>query len=244
LLSCLSCGCSKSHPSEASRPFVDDVEASDANATRDLRSALSGESPKPAPSQDECRVSKAYIAKSARRCSGASFGVAHVVCADGRDLPLSTDKRAVEVRIAPDGETIGVLTADEFVDKGVCELDPTTLAVFHGARFVTPIQGAPLLRSWAFAAGGREVVAEAGGLHFAGSYMRFDASNGHVLASASEVELGDRPPPAWAEPLAPKQLSSIKPSAESAGHAKPQVERGPHGARGHADARASRRGKK
>jgi hypothetical protein len=151
------------------------------------------------------KVVQASLEPSKCSCEG-THGTIHLRFADGRGW-VSRGKNAGELKVAPDGRTVGWLQGrdhDRFANSKECFWAADRLVLIRGRRILRVVEMAPVARDWIFWNG--KVAVYDGSLHGPGVYTLIDFESGKRLASIRDTDLFDdgrlvKPPPDWARPL-------------------------------------------
>ena len=118
----------------------------------------------------------------------------HVVTASGKDIVLTTDRRADDVRLAPDGESAAWLVLSYFAaDRRKW---PTELHVYRGGR-TRSIKCAVIIREYWFWKNGTHVATDCGGIHFAGIETLYDLRTLQAVDSFDQAEVPMENRPEW-----------------------------------------------
>ncbi len=118
----------------------------------------------------------------------------HVVTASGKHLKLTSDRRADDVRLSPDGESVAWLSLSYFAGDG--RRWPTGLHVYHGGRTHT-IECSEIIREYWFWKNGSHVATDCGGLHFAGIETLYDVRTMKEVDSFDQAEVPVEKRPEW-----------------------------------------------
>ena len=118
----------------------------------------------------------------------------HVVTASGKDLKLTSDGRAADVRLAPDGASASWLSLSYFAADG--RKWPTRLHVYHGGRTRLAECGG-IIREYWFWKGGTHVATDCGGLHFAGIETLYQVGTMMEVDSFDQAEVPLEKRPEW-----------------------------------------------
>jgi hypothetical protein len=138
-------------------------------------------------------------------CSAASAGTllkayadkagnVHVVTAAGKDLRLTSDRRADDVRLAPDGESASWLSLSYFAADG--RKWPTRLHVYHGGR-VRSVECTGIVREYWFWKNGSQIATDCGGLHFAGMETLYEVRTMRKIESFDQAAVPVEKRPEW-----------------------------------------------
>ncbi len=150
-----------------------------------------------------CRLASAFALAVA--CASASAGNlvkayadkarnVHVVTASGKDIKLTTDRRADDVRLSPDGESAAWLVLAYFAPDG--RKWPTELHVYHGGRTRSSKCGL-IIREYWFWKNGTHVATDCGGLHFAGIETLYEVRTMKEVDSFDQAEVPVEKRPEW-----------------------------------------------
>lgn len=118
----------------------------------------------------------------------------HVVTASGKDIRLTRDRRADEVRLAPDGESAAWVALSYFPADG--RKWPTELHVYRNGR-TRSIECGGIIREYWFWKGGTHVATDCGGLHFAGIESLYDVRSMKVVDSFDQAQVPVEKRPEW-----------------------------------------------
>lgn len=118
----------------------------------------------------------------------------HVVTASGKDIRLTKDRRADDVRLAPDGESASWLELAYFAADG--REWPTELHVYHGGRTRSTKCGL-IIREYWFWKNGTHVAIDCGGLHFAGLETLYEVRTMKEVDSFDQAEVPVEKRPEW-----------------------------------------------
>ncbi len=130
-------------------------------------------------------LAKAYADKAAN---------VHVVTESGKDIRLTTDRRADEVRLAPDGESATWLALSYFAADG--RKWPTELHVYRNGR-TRSIKCGGIIREYWFWKGGTHVATDCGGLHFAGIETLYEMRTMKEVDSFDQAQVPVEKRPEW-----------------------------------------------
>lgn len=118
----------------------------------------------------------------------------HVVTASGKDIKLTTDRRADDVRLSPDGESATWLSLSYFAADG--RRWPTKLHVYHGGR-TRSIECGGIIREYWFWKHGSHVATDCGGLHFSGIETLYEVPTMKEVDSFDQAEVPVEKRPEW-----------------------------------------------
>ncbi|KQV42948.1 MULTISPECIES: hypothetical protein [unclassified Duganella] len=118
----------------------------------------------------------------------------HVVTASGKDIKLTTDRRADDVRLAPDGESATWLVLSYFAADG--RKWPTELHVYHAGRTRSSKCGL-IIREYWFWKDGSHVATDCGGLHFSGIETLYELRTMKEVDSFDQAEVPVEKRPEW-----------------------------------------------
>ena len=118
----------------------------------------------------------------------------HVVTASGKDIRLTTDRRADDVRLSPDGESASWLVLSYFAADG--RKWPTELQVYHAGRTRSSKCGM-IVREYWFWKDGSHVATDCGGLHFSGIETLYEVRTMKEVDSFDQAEVPVEKRPEW-----------------------------------------------
>ncbi|RIX48950.1 MAG: hypothetical protein D3M94_03330 [Rhodocyclales bacterium GT-UBC] len=121
-------------------------------------------------------------------------GHAFLVKADGKMLRVSKHGRALNPKLAPDGETAAWLLVGR---GGEGAADASELAVYRHGR-IRKIRCDPLIREYWFWQNGSYLVLDCGGRHFAGRNVLYEIASLRQVESVDQAKLPVEQRPAWA----------------------------------------------
>ena len=143
----------------------------------------------------------ALVAGSSSACAGSlakayadKANNVHVVTAAGKDIRLTRDRRADDVRLSPDGESAAWLSLSYFAADG--RKWPTELHVYHGGRTRSSKCGM-IIREYWFWKDGSHVATDCGGLHFSGIETLYEARTMKEVDSFDQAEVPVEKRPEW-----------------------------------------------
>ncbi len=120
------------------------------------------------------------------RAYGDQYGAVHIIRSDGKETIIPKQRGAAgvdDVKIAPDGQTVGWLVDWPNPDKyREWETLPMTLVVWRKGRVVQRFSAASVFWGWAFWNGSEQVAYNVGGTHgWAGEYDLCDIATGRTI---------------------------------------------------------------
>lgn len=118
----------------------------------------------------------------------------HVVTSAGKDLQLTSDRQAEDVRLSADGESVAWLVLPPADADG--EQDPAELRVFRRGR-TRSIRCEPVIRDYWFWKRGTHIVIDCGGRHFAGREILYDVRTMKKIASFDQAQVPLVQRPKW-----------------------------------------------
>ena len=118
----------------------------------------------------------------------------HVVTASGKNVKLTSDRRADDVRLSPDGESASWLALSYFAADG--RKWPTELFVYHAGR-TRSVKCGGIIREYWFWKGGTHVATDCGGLHFAGIETLYEVSSMKEVDRLDQAEVPVEKRPEW-----------------------------------------------
>lgn len=121
-------------------------------------------------------------------------GNVHVVTAAGKDLKLTSDQRADDVRLSPDGAAAAWLTLSHFAADG--RKWPSELHVHYRGR-TRSIKCAGIIREYWFWKDGTHVATDCGGLHFAGIETLYEVRTMQEVERFDQAQVATGKRPDW-----------------------------------------------
>jgi len=118
----------------------------------------------------------------------------HVVTASGKDIRLTKDRRADEVRLAPDGESAAWVVLSYI--SGDKRRWPTELHVYRNGR-TRSIKCDGIIREYWFWKGGTHVAIDCGGMHFAGIETLYEVSSMKEVGRLDQARVPFEQRPEW-----------------------------------------------
>lgn len=122
-------------------------------------------------------------------------GNVHLVQADGKEVRVSKNGKALNPKLAPDGETAAWLVGGKWSD-GEQAADANELAVYRHGR-IRKIQCDPLIRDFWFWRDGAYVALDCGGRHFAGRNVLYDLKTFRQIESVDQATVPVDQRPEW-----------------------------------------------
>lgn len=119
-----------------------------------------------------------------------------LVKVDGKEVRVSKNGRALNPRLAPDGETAAWLLAGKW-GEGEWADDANELVVYRHGR-IRKIKCDPLIRDYWFWRNGAYVVLDCGGRHFAGRNVLYEVKPLRQIESVDQVAVPVGQRPEWA----------------------------------------------
>jgi len=120
----------------------------------------------------------------------------HVVTASGKNIKLTTDRRADEVRLAPDGES-----ATWLVTPRVASIDgekwPSVLRVDHRGRIRSIDCESAIIREYWFWKRGAYIATDCGGTHFSGIETLYEVRTMKEVDYFDQAEVPVENRPEW-----------------------------------------------
>ncbi len=120
----------------------------------------------------------------------------HVVTASGKDLKLTTDRRAEDVRLSPDGEV-----ATWLVIPLVASVDgkkwPSVLRVYYRGRVRSIDCESAIIREYWFWKQGTHIATDCGGTHFSGIETLYEVRTMKEVDSFDQAEVPVEKRPEW-----------------------------------------------
>lgn len=118
----------------------------------------------------------------------------HVVTAAGKDLQLTSDQQAKNVRLSANGESAAWLVVPSATtDDGEGSEE---LRLFHHGR-TRSIKCEPVIRDYWFWKQGTHIAIDCGGSHFAGREILYEVRSMKKVASFDQAELPADRRPKW-----------------------------------------------
>lgn len=139
----------------------------------------------------------APLCVSAGELAGAyadQAGNVHVRTSAGKELQLSTDRSAEDVRLSPDGEVAAWLVLPRSATDG--QRWPRELRVYHRGR-IRSIHCAGIIREYWFWKQGSHIATDCGGLHFAGIETLYEVGSLQKVDSIDQAQVPYEKRPAW-----------------------------------------------
>ena len=123
----------------------------------------------------------------------------HVTLAHGGERRLTKNGRAMNAALSDDRRTAAWLVRETWkLEEGDVTAADTLMAYRHGKyRRITCF---PIIRSYWFVKGGRQLALDCGGLHFAGTLSLYDFATGKLVDSFSQPDIPESKRPAWTLP--------------------------------------------
>ena len=118
----------------------------------------------------------------------------HVVTASGKNIKLTTDRRADEVRLAPDGESAAWVVLSHI--SGDKRRWPTELHVYRNGR-TRSIKCDGIIREYWFWKEGTHVAIDCGGMHFAGIESLYEVSSMKEVDRLDQAKVPFEQRPEW-----------------------------------------------
>lgn len=139
----------------------------------------------------------AFPSASAGELAGAyadKAGNVHVRTSAGKDLQLSTDRSAEDVRLSPNGEAAAWLVLPRTAIDG--QRWPKELRVYHRGR-VRSIHCAGIIREYWFWKQGSHIATDCGGLHFAGIETLYEVASLQKVDAIDQAQVTYEQRPEW-----------------------------------------------
>jgi len=118
----------------------------------------------------------------------------HIVTAAGKDVRLTSDRRAEDVRLSPDGEIATWLVTPRAAIDG--RKWPRELRVYHRGR-TGAIKCSGIIREYWFWKQGMYIATDCGGMHFAGIETLYDARSLQPVDRFDQAEVPVDRRPEW-----------------------------------------------
>lgn len=122
-------------------------------------------------------------------------GDVHLVQANGKEVRVSRNGKALNPKLAPDGKTAAWLVGGKRSDGGQAA-DTNELTVYrHG--HIRKITCDPLIRDFWFWRNGAHVALDCGGRHFAGRNVLYDLRTFRLVESVDQATVPADRRPEW-----------------------------------------------